>query len=83
MAIHKSDRTANNPRLQCSVCGQWKRLNVKKPYRSLGGYEARQVFFGGCSYTDGDHLAGDRSDVCDGCCHVACRDIAIAQAASA
>jgi hypothetical protein len=31
-----------------------------------------QRFYGGCSYTQGDHLAGDHIDVCDACCHREC-----------
>lgn len=80
MAIHPRDKLVHNPRLQCSCCGRWKRLHCK-PYPSLGGYQAEQTFFGGCAYTDGDHLAGDHVDVCDDCCHVACQQIAIARAA--
>lgn len=76
MATHPKDRNATNPRVQCSVCGQWKRLNCK-PEMSPGGYERRQRFFGGCAHSKGgDHLAGDHIDVCDDCCHEACKALA-------
>jgi len=75
MAIHPKDRSANNPRLQCSVCGKWRRLHCRE-YESIGGYKANQNFFGGCPYTKGDHLAGDKMEVCDSCCHIECKKLA-------
>lgn len=70
MAIHPRDKGTNNPRLQCSVCGRWKRLHTKR----LG--RAAQIFYGGCEYSSGgDHLAGDHVDVCDDCCRVQCKKL--------
>lgn len=79
MAIHPADRQADNPRLQCACCGQWKRLmsrdkNGQTTYR----------FFGGCGYTGGDHLCSksvDVNDVCDECCQIECKRIAAERAA--
>lgn len=62
-----------NPRLQCVVCGKWKRLYI------AGGI---QSFYGGCEYNElGDHLAskGNDHDVCEDCCHVACKAVAAHQ----
>jgi len=75
MAIHPADKNHSNPRLQCVVCGQWKRLHTRDPQPPHG---LRQIFFGGCQYSGGDHLAakhGD-NDVCESCCHLACKAIA-------
>jgi hypothetical protein len=78
MATIAKERGQTNPRMQCSVCGKWMRIHCK-PYISKGGYEATQKFFGGCAYSNGDHLAnastGD-NDVCDDCCHTECRRVA-------
>lgn len=76
--IHPDDVTKNNPRLQCCVCGQWKRLHMAKRDMSPGGYERSQRFFGACAYTEGDHPAGKgpNQDVCDDCCHKECRRLA-------
>jgi len=77
MATHPKDHAAHNPRIQCVVCGKWKRFRVKE-YISKGGYEANQTFFGGCAYSEkGEHLArkGSDNDVCDDCCHIACKAI--------
>jgi hypothetical protein len=74
MATLTHERGQNNPRMQCDCCGKWKRIHASKPYMSKGGYEATQIFFGGCSYGNGDHLAGH--DVCDDCCHTECKRIA-------
>jgi len=78
MAIHPKDRSANNPRLQCSVCGGWMRLHRLQPITSIGGYERTQNFYGGCPYSGGDHLAGkpEDNDVCDDCCHTECKRLA-------
>lgn len=75
MAIHPADKHATNPRLQCVVCGQWKRLHTKDPQPP---HDLKQTFFGGCQYSDGgDHLAhkGSDHDVCELCCHTACKAI--------
>jgi hypothetical protein len=77
VASHPADKRRLNPRMQCDCCGRWMRLRCK-PYISKGGYEADQKFHGGCSHSNGDHLAGH--DVCDDCCHTECKRIA-AQAA--
>lgn len=77
MAYLKSELGKPNPRMQCDVCGKWMRIHCK-PYQSKGGYEAEQKFFGGCSYSNGDHRAG--ADVCDDCCHTKCKELAAAAA---
>lgn len=70
------DRGSANPRIQCSVCGKWMRLYGQVPNRYNGGkIERTQIFYGGCSYSNGDHLAGDKQDVCDNCCHIECKKI--------
>lgn len=71
MAIHPRDKVASNPRLQCSVCGQWKRVHLNADHPNHPGW--RQGFFGGCAFTKGDHLAGDRADVCVDCCDTECK----------
>ncbi len=68
MAIHNKDRISTNPRIQCSVCGQWKRLHGVDEK----GY-AIQRFYGGCRATKGDHIAGNKIDVCDECCKKHCK----------
>jgi hypothetical protein len=68
MAIHPKDTGANNPRLQCSVCAKWMRLHG----RDENG-QAFQRFYGGCGFTMGDHLAGDKTDVCHECCQTECK----------
>lgn len=40
-----------------------------------------QNFYGGCGYTNGEHLAGSVGkdgcrDVCDACCHTECKRLA-------
>jgi hypothetical protein len=72
MATHPKDRTSRNPRVQCSVCGKWKRQYQKE----LNRFGDTQQFYGGCSYRNGDHLAGDHIDVCVGCCDTECRKLA-------
>jgi hypothetical protein len=78
MAIHPADKRSDNPRLQCSVCAEWKRLHGRDPVTGRMIYR----FFGGCSYNHGnDHLAGKANtdgciDVCDTCCHIHCKEIA-------
>lgn len=70
MSLHPKDRRANNPRLQCSVCGKWKRLRRRTD--DARGFN--QNFYGGCQHNKGgDHLAGDKSDVCTDCCDTACK----------
>lgn len=78
MPIHPKDHDAANPRLQCPVCGQWMRL-----YGRDRDGRIIQRFYGGCTYTHGDHLAGPGPDpsVCEQCCKVACEAIAIGRAA--
>ena len=74
MTTHPADTRAANPRIQCSVCGQWKRFYRREP-DSL--HEWTQNFYGGCHYNHGnDHLAGDKSDVCVECCDRACAQLA-------
>lgn len=75
MAINERDRNSSNPRLQCSACGQWKRLytvSYKNGHKAVGDY----LFYGGCSWNSGnDHLAGDKSDVCAKCYDIECKRI--------
>jgi uncharacterized protein YcgI (DUF1989 family) len=72
MAIHPKDKASNNPRLQCSVCGKWKRL-----YRhGKDEHGTHQTFYGGCQATENDHLAGDGMDVCHECCKTECSKLA-------
>lgn len=63
------DKGSQNPRMQCSCCGKWKRLMSK------GGV---YLFDGACGYTGADHLAGDQKtvSVCTACCHTECKKIA-------
>lgn len=72
MAIHPKDKLSNNPRLQCSVCAKWMRLYGLKR-NAVGEMEMFYRFYGGCGYTNGDHLAGNHIDVCDECCHKECK----------
>jgi hypothetical protein len=37
---------------------------------------AIQRFYGSCDYSGGEHLAGDRIDVCHGCCEIECKRLA-------
>jgi len=70
MATHPKDSRAANPRVQCDVCGQWKRVHRKLDHPAHPGWT--QNFYGGCSYYDGgDHLAGN--DVCVDCCDTQCK----------
>lgn len=78
MTTHPRDLRSDNPRIQCVVCGEWKRLHLREERGGL-----KQTFYGGCIYADGgDHLArrGDGptadNDVCEDCCHIACKAIA-------
>jgi hypothetical protein len=83
MAIHPKDIGSQNPRLQCSVCHRWMRLHGKR-FQVVNG-EVREVavqrFFGGCTFSRGDHLAGDHVDVCDVCCQTECKRLAGEKAA--
>lgn len=77
MAVHPKDKRSSNPRLQCSVCGQWKRLQTNDPDRPYR-------FYGGCGFTGGDHLAGKVGadgcrEVCTDCCETECRKLAEAR----
>lgn len=78
MAIHPKDHASDNPRLQCSVCRRWMRLHGKRLEAVNGKVEevSFQRFFGGCPFTQGDHLAGDKTDVCHACCEVECKKLA-------
>lgn len=73
MAIHPRDKMSDNPRMQCSVCGKWKRLYTKD---RRPPFDLHQTFFGGCTFGGGDHLAGDHVDVCALCCEIECRKLA-------
>lgn len=67
--IHPADKRAQNPRIQCDVCGKWSRLHTDKGQR----------FFGGCAIgvaasNNGDHnAAGASQDVCNECCKAECK----------
>lgn len=77
------DKGSQNPRMQCSVCGRWMRLHGKR-HEVIGGVVtevAFQRFYGGCSYNNGDHLAGTGNDVCDSCCHTECMKIKASRSA--
>lgn len=75
MAIHPKDRSSSdNPRLQCSVCGKWKRVRMNKGNANRPDWH--QSFYGGCTFTNGDHLAGDHLDVCVDCCDTKCKHLA-------
>lgn len=77
MADHPKDKGAHNPRIQCVVCGKWKRLHTRSEQPPHG---LHQTFFGGCEYNAGnDHLAkkGDDNDVCELCCHVECKRLSM------
>jgi hypothetical protein len=76
------DIGAANPRLQCAACGRWMRLHGKRLELVDGAVTevAVQRFYGGCTYNNGgDHLAGkiDNNDVCDACCRVECKKLAV------
>lgn len=77
------DKGSANPRMQCSVCGRWMRLHGKRLGVVNGEIVeiAFQRFYGGCSYNNGDHLAGDGGDVCDVCCHRECMKLKTAKPA--
>lgn len=72
MTTHPKDTKADNPRIQCSACGQWKRHRSRHPHPP---HDLRENFFGGCGFSNGDHLAGDHIDVCEPCCQTACRQM--------
>jgi hypothetical protein len=75
MSIHPKDAKSANPRLQCSVCGKWKRGHRKTEHPNHPGWT--QNFYGSCAHNDnGDHLAGDHADVCVDCCDKACAALA-------
>jgi hypothetical protein len=80
--IARKDIGSQNPRIQCSVCGRWMRLHGKRPEIVNGETVevAFQRFYGGCSYNNGDHLAGS-GDVCDACCHRECMKIKASRSA--
>ncbi len=79
--IHPRDERSHNPRIQCVVCGKWKRLHTKSPQPPHG---LNTSYFGGCRYAidakigDERHLArrGNDDDVCEVCCHIECKRIA-------
>lgn len=72
--IHPKDKSSYNPRVQCSVCAKWKRLDGKVWSEKNQQFESFSRFFGGCGFNRGnDHLAGDHSDVCDDCCNIECK----------
>ena len=86
MATHPRDHSADNPRIQCIVCAKWMRLHQSTARNTPSG-EHTQNFFGGCQYAldltqaglhrGEEHLAGKDGDhdVCETCCHVACKAI--------
>lgn len=81
--VRQLDLGSQNPRMQCSVCGRWMRLHGKRLV-VVGGKPtevAFRRFYGSCSYSRGDHLAGTNNDVCDACCHRECMKIAASKPA--
>jgi hypothetical protein len=56
-------KSNKNPSLQCSVCGQWKRLFGKD-----GEGNAVQRFYSCCEQNG--KIVEHESDVCDECCRV-------------
>lgn len=52
-----------NPRLRCTVCMKWKRLNNK---------DGEQLFFGAC-FDGNEHKAGIQNDICHKCCITNCK----------
>lgn len=72
MGVHPKDINAANPRMQCSVCGKWKRLDGVE---IRNGKRVMFSRFHACGYGNGDHLAGDHGTVCEECCQTACREI--------
>lgn len=72
------DQGSSNPRMQCSACGRWMRLHGRRLEVVDGKLieVAVQRFYGSCNYTGGDHLAGDRTDVCAKCCNSECKRLA-------
>lgn len=80
MDIHPKDKLSLNPRMQCSVCGRWKRMNGWE-YHPDGSRTQVQRFCA-CGYGNGDHLAGDGVTVCEDCCQTACRKIAESRSAA-
>jgi len=80
MGIHPKDLTRDNPRMQCVVCGKWKRMICKNKVTG----EDEQVFFGACDYAieshvySDTHLAAKDGDdyVCHPCCKTACAALA-------
>lgn len=79
MTMKQIDQGSENPRMQCSVCGRWMRLHGKR-LEAVNGVMtevAVQRFYGSCHYASGgDHLAGDRTDVCAKCCNTECKRLA-------
>jgi hypothetical protein len=67
--LHPRDKMATNPRIQCSVCGEWKRQRSGD----------RELFYGSCRQNSGgDHLVGNSDDqgvrdVCAECCDTQCK----------
>lgn len=58
------DENSNNPRMQCSVCGQWKRLHGIDEQGN-----AIQRFYSCC----GEHGEFEHDEnVCDECCKTKC-----------
>ena len=74
MPRHPKDHNADNPRMQCSVCKRWMRENGVRT-NERGEREAFSRFYG-CSYGNGDHLAGDHETVCEACCLRECHKLA-------
>lgn len=56
-------QSQENPSLQCSICGQWKRLFGK----DKDGFHV-QRFFGGCDLTTDREYIEHSPDVCAECC---------------
>ncbi len=59
----------SNPALQCSVCGQWKRLVIKTP----GDEENMQRFYSCCIDKNGNEVVHSKQ-ICTDCCKEKCPD---------
>jgi hypothetical protein len=79
MPVHPKDHASHNPRMQCTVCKRWMRMNSW--ITEASGRREQFQRFCACGYGNGDHLAGDGVEVCQDCCQTKCRELAEAKAA--
>jgi len=66
--MHPADKRAQNPRIQCDVCGKWSRLHTEKGQRFFGGCGVRLAVSNNMDH----NAAGESQDVCDDCCKTKC-----------